>query len=403
MAIFVLNAIVGLPYERFDSAIRSNVNLVCGDDAQKVLSVDDAHITTMIENLNHYHNLDVEKMSDTMFNICRMDQLDEDVHETPQVEDAPRTTLAERETLQIEDAPRTFAECETNLARTIANDHLRTMETPRATLAEIRDAVTARTIPRTMGIGTENVARTVETIPRFNDVQMCGSAAVFPPLVVREGNEAKMAIAAKLGDATSSSARILSDKIEVFNRIMSQLAALAREINTLQAPIENNPVIAKIINGIENLKTDPMVDSAFITNDSVVIRTKEIVTIPCPVDGVPRRIGCMEFEISLSALVGIHSDVGRPVTIRNLTRELIIHASPTNVLEGFQCPHVSLVGLPCMDRLSNQLVSAMSITDLQTIFVLLVRFVKNPNNSDTWGRNWQMWPKFIPTTEGATR
>ena len=400
MAIFVLNAIVGLPYERFDAAIRSHVNLVCGDDAQKVLSVDDAHITPMIDNLNHYHNLDVEKMSDTMFNICRaidgeMDQPDDDMQETPQI--------AERETLQIEDAPRTFAERETNLARTIANDHLRTMETPRATLAEIRDAVTARTIPRTMGIGTENVARTVETIPRFNDVQMCGSVSLFAPLVVLEGNEAKTAIAAKLGDATSSSARILSDKIETLNRMMSQLAALSREINTLQAPIENHPVIAKIITGVEGLRADPMVDSAFISNNSVVIRTKEIVTVPCPVDGVPRRIGCMEFEISLSALVGIHSDVARPVIIRNLTRELIVHASPTNVLEGFQCPHVSLIGLPCMDRLSNQLVSAMSITDLQTIFVLLVRFVKNPNNSDTWGRNWQMWPKFIPTTEGATR
>jgi hypothetical protein len=238
----------------------------------------------------------------------------------------------------------------------------------------------------TMIVPTGGVSRN----PQFNEA-----------LVPIQADGMAIAVASILGNETSSNARILRDKITHYNAIMAQLIDVQREINRLSEPIDNHPSITIVRESLTALRNDVLVDEAFITDTFIVIRSKEIVTERLP-DISPRVIGRMEFRIKLETIFGANRNIVDPIIIRNLDRELVSRTSDGRS-EGYQCPHVKLSGHACFgETLVRMLTSALAAADIVGVFDLLVRFVKNPNPVDAWGRNITMWPEHTVehTVEG---
>ena len=192
-------------------------------------------------------------------------------------------------------------------------------------------------------------------------------------------------VASKLDNETAGKAKMISDKVIQYNRMMSNLIALQNEIERLGSAIGADPIVADLMAKVTELTSTPnnMVSEIYFNESHLVVKTKEIITNPLR-DGRRRKIGEMLFFINLSSLLGTRGDAGDPILIKNCTRE--------NVHKGMQCGHVYLDGHGCYGSWMQPIIEAMNHKDLNLLIELLIRFVRTPNEDDGMGRPIQQWP-----------
>ncbi len=193
-------------------------------------------------------------------------------------------------------------------------------------------------------------------------------------------------IAAAMENELSSKAKNLHEKNDTLTKLWTKAISLRREMDELMAAVQGNPIIAKLIEQVEEINNgDNMVDNIFFSDESIVINTKEMIT-DGEISGHRRRIGRMQFEIGIRALVSGNTETNRPITITNLDR--IYRGSG----EDWACGHTPNRSAPCFGSAFEHLHHAFVERDLHSIVEVLIRFVRNPDPLDSWGRHIVNWP-----------
>jgi hypothetical protein len=250
--------------------------------------------------------------------------------------------------------------------------------------------VDAHTTP--IGPTTPVTPAATPTYPRFQDVRLACNTAVFPVLrqIREDDRESMVAVLSRFVETdVASRAKLAVDKTLEYNKLLSKMVVMRREIDELNAEVGSHPVIARVREQLDELRADTIVSEAFVSENDIVIRTANICTNAIG-DLSPRRIGRMEFRIKLSLIMGKTAGAD-PVLIHNMDRELIVSETM-----GYECPHVNLQGHACFGSMTGDLVNALAQRDIVGAFSLLVRFVKTPKLGDSWGRNSKMWPEATP-------
>ena len=142
-----------------------------------------------------------------------------------------------------------------------------------------------------------------ETTSNFRDVVTEGSSDGFmrelSSLTPVNEDEASSIIASNMDNELTSNAKILNDHVVKYNKLMSELTILRREISRLSSPLDANPTINSIREAITRLNgQDNIVESAFLTTSYLVVRTHEIITEELS-NGVKYKVGNMEFFINM--------------------------------------------------------------------------------------------------------
>jgi hypothetical protein len=148
-----------------------------------------------------------------------------------------------------------------------------------------------------------------------------------------------------------------------------------------------------LIAQIDELKNeDNLVEDIFIDNNAwLCIKTKNIITEVLN-DGTRREIGKMLFKIDLNILMSsgnIIPDNLSFLKIHNMTR--IVYNSEMS----FECGHVEEGGNPCLGNVFDELFEAMTNRDLIMICNILIKFVKNPDLDDAWGKAGMYFPEVV--------
>jgi len=191
-----------------------------------------------------------------------------------------------------------------------------------------------------------------------------------------------------LGGSTSSNSKFLLEKVIQFEKQMSALTALQREIDNLRSDVTKHPIIEKLMTQVVEMNEHPMsyIDCVYFTENNVMIKTKELVT-DIEIEGCKRIIGRMEIRISIKSLISTNSEESI-VKIFNLDR-----TCNNNCDDTFQCGHVLNDGHVCWGTAFEPLFKAMCLADLSQIAEIAVRFIRNPNPDDAWAHHLVAWPK----------
>ena len=201
-----------------------------------------------------------------------------------------------------------------------------------------------------------------------------------------EGERVTTMVAASLDNEISNSARSLSDRVDALQIKWTALLNESRKIQEATLLLEANPIINNIIRQSNEIREAAnFIREVFYIDGHVVFVTDELVTDNV-IDGHRRKIGRMEIQLSLKALVSQNSSTPRPVIIRNLDRRFV---------EGnanFQCGHVKGNGGICWGNAMEPLYHSIRDRDLDAVLDVIIRFIKNPNIADAYGRHMKYWP-----------
>ena len=90
----------------------------------------------------------------------------------------------------------------------------------------------------------------------------------------------------------------------------------------------------------------------------------------------------MHIKINIKPLVSSSTSVEDPIIIRNIDR----------ICENFHCGHVYGDEI-CWGNMHEQLIDAFESRDVWALSEVIIRFIKNPNPTDSWGKHLKYWPK----------
>jgi hypothetical protein len=185
---------------------------------------------------------------------------------------------------------------------------------------------------------------------------------------------------------------MLAEKTRTFNEGWTRLLNLKREIEETTRAICEDPMISNLIGQVREIKenNDNLVDDIYFHDKHIVFITKNLVT-DGEYLGYRRNIGRIECKISLKPLVGSASSEQNPIKIKNLDRRYYGDG------RDWECGHVSKDYGICMGTISeDQLFAAMQSRDLHSVVEVIIRFIKNPNQADSWGAHIINWPEYRP-------
>jgi len=219
-----------------------------------------------------------------------------------------------------------------------------------------------------------------------NSEEACVQAPPIPRILRIDGNERQM-IAIAMENETTIEARHLSEKINELNKLWTKVIGLRREISILTGGIDNNPIINSLISDVQSLKNDVenLIDDAFFTDGFIILITKELNT-DIEIEGNRRKIGRMQIKINLKPLISNSTSVSDPITINNIDR--VYKRDDSSI---FQCGHVFNNEI-CWGNMEDQLINAFESMDVLALSEVIIRFIKNPNPTDSWGKHLKFWP-----------
>jgi hypothetical protein len=158
-------------------------------------------------------------------------------------------------------------------------------------------------------------------------------------------------------------------------------------------PLEENSKILFIIEKIneinQSVRADSMVNKAYINKDgNISILTNRVYTEPLE-DKTIRDIGELEIVISsLAVLSETATTINSPILIKNLTH--YVHNSDGD----WSCGHVRYEGDICFGNVFPQIHRALEDKNFMMVVELLIKFIRNPNVHDVWGRNILGFPIY---------
>lgn len=240
------------------------------------------------------------------------------------------------------------------------------------------------------GVANEaiRIIETPEPEPRPIQAQIMPVIEVSIPERV-EGNQALIMIGSILENEISNLAKNLYDKQKQFNLLWTKVISLKREIDEIVAPIENNELISNLMGQVSRIKDNDQnaIRDIFFAQDHIVAITEELST-DVEIDGTRRMVGSMMIKIMLKPIIGETSECLNPIIINNMTR---------NYFDGsntWECGHVKRGGMDmCWGNAWEMLFRAMSDRDVDSILEVVIRFIKNPNVADVYGRHMKNWPQ----------
>lgn len=197
-------------------------------------------------------------------------------------------------------------------------------------------------------------------------------------------------IAALFNSEISALARNINGMQKEFNDLFSKLIKIKRKIEIALAPLNDNPAIAQLIESIMATRRHAKVENAFINDNSIIVKTKTIVTIP--VNGNRRLIGKIMIVLPMNMFVG-ESPVIAGVKIYNLTH--VINDSG----RVWQAPHVIEDGSSCFGSTMQILFDAIVAKDVSLITSAVIQFLEQPNVGDSYGRCAALLPVVMETNE----
>ncbi len=199
---------------------------------------------------------------------------------------------------------------------------------------------------------------------------------------------AMLMVAATLENEVSSLARNLRDKQRRFEREWTKVINLKRAIDDATAPIESHPIISSMISQVSELsRNENLIEQIYFIDGFVIVKTKELITENA-IEGHRRVIGKMQIKINLKPVIGNSSECADPVIIKNLDRKY--YDGNTH----WECGHTPSGGRGmCWGTAWEMLFHSMADRDLGAIIETIIRFIKNPNPADAWGRHIKHWPE----------
>ena len=201
-----------------------------------------------------------------------------------------------------------------------------------------------------------------------------------------EGDRITAMVAASLENEMSNTARNLSDRINAFQMKWTAMIEESRKIQEATVLLESNPIIENIIRQANQIReADNLINEVFYIDGHVVFVTNELVTDNV-INGHRRKIGRMEIQVSLKALVSQNSTTPKPIIIRNLDRTFVEHGT------HFQCGHIKNNVNICWGNAVESLYNSIRDRDLESVLEVVIRFIKNPNIADVYGKHMKHWP-----------
>jgi hypothetical protein len=213
------------------------------------------------------------------------------------------------------------------------------------------------------------------------------------PVSKADNDKEKALLARSMRNNLSSSSSVTYEKITELNKLMARSIILRNEIDLLMKPINENPKISMIIDQIKSIK-DGINDISLIkdiyvnTNGDISVLTKKLTTETLGDDSV-RDVGEMEIIISSGIVLSENlstTAITNPIKIKNLTHILNSNDSL------YVCGH-ALIEQICFGSVYEQIHKALLDKNIAMIIELIIRFIKNPNINDTWGKYILGFPK----------
>ena len=211
--------------------------------------------------------------------------------------------------------------------------------------------------------------------------------------VCKEGSE-QLLIARSMHNSMSSNANVILEKTLELNRLMARSIVLQNELTVLSKPLEGNAKIVSILEQVKAINdSGGFVKKAYINeNGNISILTNHIYTEVLGEDIKPRDVGEMEIII-MSSIVFSESVNGtslrNPIYIKNLTHYL------ANADSNWSCGHSHHEGEICFGRVFPQIHRALVDKNLMMAVELIIRFIRNPDPNDTWGKNILGFPIHV--------
>jgi hypothetical protein len=238
-------------------------------------------------------------------------------------------------------------------------------------------------------LSKENLGGYIE----YNEIE-CSSDNEKNNNLIENDNESKMFIAKIFKDTLSNSKRIEELNVKR-NKLIVELIQVEQSIYEQFIPINNNKIINKFFNDINNLKNSLIVEKIYFTNKELVIITKELITKEKINDyfilnlNQHKIIGRMRLGINLNLFFGELNQSYNFVTIHNIDRSYY-NEDCTKIVE---CGHVFRTGEVCFgDVILTSLIKAFALKDVPLIFDLLIRFITQPDQNDEMGKYIRKFP-----------
>jgi len=196
------------------------------------------------------------------------------------------------------------------------------------------------------------------------------------------------ALAERSGGSIASTAKLYTDKVRVYNDLMSRLTGIQREIRALSDKLSSDEVVKKIVDGLEWISRNcPSMESYKLTRSHIVITTTELSTDNA-IEGHVRKLGKFAILINLAGLAGSFEAASSErvlVRIFNLTRT-------HNHGDNWMCGHVQGNGIACFGNATSMLIDAFAASDVFQVLDIVLRFIRNPDPNDQWGEQMKCWP-----------
>jgi len=185
-------------------------------------------------------------------------------------------------------------------------------------------------------------------------------------------------------------------KAREFNRLWGNIVLMKRQVDELFKIVEKSEILAKMEKDIAYIiEKCPDVESVGITRndsgdptDGISIITKEIITENQARFG-RRLVGRLQIIINIRYL---YSSTPLDTNYIRSFRMINLDRNP----QGWVCGHAYYSGGSfevCLGGYFSHLFDAIVAKDLPLFFDTLMRFVKNPNERDSWGSKIQLFPE----------
>jgi len=278
------------------------------------------------------------------------------------------------------------------IARTAATPVESAEEAEESEVREIpRDEATAQQGP--VGVDEEQVSpepvpATTERIIRGAWQEMpCTSARVaLTERTIVPQTEFEIFLSSKMNNALSGQSNLALSRIQELERIMGRALILRNEIAVLMKPITANEKIAKIAAQLKSLRDeDNLIRDVFLTKDGWIVMLTKNITTERIGDGSRREVGELAISINIGTLMSENSttnSIESSVKVINLTRQV-------KLIDGsgkFECGHVYDGGKMCLGNMYEPILTALSNCEIIQAADILIRFVKNPDHQDQWGK-----------------
>lgn len=222
------------------------------------------------------------------------------------------------------------------------------------------------------------------TIPTVNEVEITDEVVLDRLMTIVPPEDAR-------------AIKLCTDKVREYNRIMGQAIGIKRQIDGMMHEIDANEVNAKLREDVEYLTTrcEDVVESVTMGDDAkLIITTKPVTTDNLPRYGA-RLLGRMRFIIDLAYLyaqIPPTTKFDTAIDIQNLDNNPVSGDSYWACGHVHHYPNAEKPNI-CFGSYYQHIFDACVAGQVSQLFDILMRFIKGPDESDSWGCKVSLFPR----------